>query len=292
VTGAQKRWFWVRPALAIAVSIYLVYRLTEIGWGDVLAALPSSPIFYLITPISFMVLPLIERIVYRRFLPDARSATVGLFARKKVLNEALLAYSGEAYLYERLTAGGTDKSRVLHAVKDNGIISALVGLMVTIILIGALILVGRSDAVTAVFEAAPVAAIGFGVIVLVFVVGFGLFFRRISQLNLPDFAAITGLHTAKITLVLGLQVLQWTVALPGEPWRTWLLFLAVQMLVKRLPFVPNADLVFLGVGLGVAGFSHHGADALSGVLVASAAAIQVMHLIVFLATRERAVQCA
>ena len=60
----------LRLLLVGAVLSYLVYRLTEIGWPDVLSALPTNPLFYIITPMIFMVLPLTERVVYRRYAAE------------------------------------------------------------------------------------------------------------------------------------------------------------------------------------------------------------------------------
>ena len=114
-----------------------------------------------------------------------------------------------------------------------------------------------------------------------------LMFRRITRLSFQDFQILCSLHGLKVALVMGLQVTQWQVALPGEPVETWVMLVTVYMLVRRLPFLPNADLVFLGVGLSLVGLAASGDDALSGVLLASAVTMQLVHAPVFLLMRDR-----
>ena len=132
---------WQR-ALGVGLSLltvgFLVYQVGEIGWDKVWAVLPAAPWFYILFALSYLSLPVADLVIFHRLwaLPYRQFR---LFLRKRVLNEALLGYSGEAYLY--LWARKRPYLRVpaLAAVKDVNITSALAGNIMTLALMAALV---------------------------------------------------------------------------------------------------------------------------------------------------------
>ena len=131
-------------ALLACVVVYLIIRLSEVGWSDVLGELPESPLFYLIFVLRYLALPLSEiptyEIVWRRPLWRRFSA----FLRKRVYNFAVMGYSGEAFftLWARRNLDLSDRE-IVAGVKDNNLISALVSNIATAILVTALFFSGR-----------------------------------------------------------------------------------------------------------------------------------------------------
>ncbi|MEO1475452.1 MAG: hypothetical protein AAFS13_03645, partial [Pseudomonadota bacterium] len=172
------------------------------------------------------------------------------------------------------------------AIKDNAIVSALVSNTVTLGLVVTLLLASGPDTLSALYDAAPGAALGFLIFALLTYLIVIALFRRITKLSLADFQALSALHSLKVFATMGLLVTQWSIALPGEPIGTWLMFLTIYMLLRRLPFLPNADLIFLGLGLSLSGFSIYGADAISAMLLASTATMQLLHVAAFVSTRD------
>lgn len=49
----------IRYAIFAGVVAYLIYRLTNVGWGDVLENLPQSPWFYIFFLLRFLALPML-----------------------------------------------------------------------------------------------------------------------------------------------------------------------------------------------------------------------------------------
>ena len=95
---------------------------------------------------------------------------------------------------------------------------------------------------------------------------------------------VLGIHVARIALVVLLQATQWAVVLPAERWSTWLVFLTAQMVISRLPIVPNRDLLFLSAGLEMSNTIAGPRAAMAGLLLAGGALTQGMNLAFFVIT--------
>jgi hypothetical protein len=54
-------------------------------------------------------------------------------------------------------------------------------------------------------------------------------------------------HFIRLIAVIGLTILLWHFALPDVPLRWWMMLASLQILVSRLPLVPNKDVVFAGI---------------------------------------------
>jgi len=82
------------------------------------------------------------------------------------------------------------------------------------------------------------------------------------------------------------ELAQWRVALPGTGWTALIALLAIQVLVGRLPLVPNRDVLFAGVALSMSGTLAMKEASLAGVLVVTSVLQQALHLLTFAATEE------
>ncbi len=112
--------------MTLGVIVYLVYRLGQLGWGDLLEALPTSPWFYLLFLVIYLVQPLAELITYRQIWPVPSWAGLRALIRKRVFNEEMAGYSGEVYffwwLYKKL---GVAQAEAFRAVRDVNILSSV-----------------------------------------------------------------------------------------------------------------------------------------------------------------------
>ena len=87
----------VKLAVFVAILSYLIYQLSKIGWSDIAGALPTSPIFYLLT-IGFVAAPILAEIfVFQIIVRRKAFGQFRLFLRKHVLNKAVMNFSGDAY---------------------------------------------------------------------------------------------------------------------------------------------------------------------------------------------------
>lgn len=279
--GRALRWLFFAGVVG-----WLVLKVTAIGWGAVLASLPTSPWFYILFVVMFVALPVSETLIFRLLL-DRRIGIrdVGVFIRKRVFNSAFVGYSGELYLFvwakRRL---GLSAKRAAHGVKDNAVLSALASAAVTAGLLIAFWISGQAALVAGWLDssagkfAATLLALAFLLPVLL------RFRKRIISVPGRIAATVWGVHMVRITGVLLLQAVQWWVVLPNQSWTTWLIFLTAQMVISRLPFIPNRDLLFLSAGLEMSNVIDGPRAAMAGVLLAGGALTQGANLLFFIAT--------
>ena len=267
---------WVMAGLMLA---WLGWRLTGIGWEVVWLALPTQPSFYTLVLIAYLVLPVADALIYRRLWGSNFRRTMAACLRKRVYNSALVGYSGEVVLlvWARRDTRRSDAA-ILHAIKDVNILSAVVSG------IGAAVLVGWL-ATRVAFGPLPTSALAMwaaATVVVAAVLPLGLLVRRrVLAMRRDDIAAVLAIHGLRFGLGLGLLAAQWWLVLPGVAGTAMLTLLAVYVLVGRIPFVPNRDVLFVGIALAVSSGLAIPQTTLAGVLIATSAMQQLLHLAVF-----------
>ncbi|MBR0552307.1 hypothetical protein [Stakelama marina] len=269
----------------VAVLGWLVLKVRAIGWRQVLDALPTNPLFYILFLFMFLALPASETVIFRIILGGRILREFPVFIRKRVFNSALLGYSGEVYYFLWAQKHlGVPAKKILLGIKDNAILSALASAGVTSALLVAFLLSGRASSVARWLDSATGGLIA-GALILAFVIPVAIRLRR-QIISIAPRVALTvfGIHVVRICLVVLLQATQWAVVLPQEPWTVWLIFLTTQMVVSRLPFVPNRDLLFLSAGLEMSNVIEGPREAMAGLLLAGGALTQGSNLIFFLLT--------
>lgn len=283
--GVRRALKLVRIAVVLAMIGLLGWQLHRTGWREVLAALPTTPVYYLLFAVLFLALPLSERFIYRRVWAAGTAPPLGVLVRKKIFNANVVGYSGDVYLLlwarerlrlpDRLLAGG---------MKDNLILSALASAATTMALVGAFIAVGGPALVgeamngrTALYS---VGALGVGLLLVAPVL---LRFRgRILSIAGRTARQVFAIHFGRNLLVMVLQALQWSAALPGTPITIWIAYLTAQTLITRLPFLPNRELLFIAIGVAMSQRIGVEPAAIAGVLLAGGALNQAGALAAFL----------
>ncbi|TNE64295.1 MAG: hypothetical protein EP335_07455 [Alphaproteobacteria bacterium] len=275
----------LQAGFVLAVVWYLAVKLSAVGWQDVWSALPETPWFYIILIVMFLAFPVSEIFVYQAMWGGSLWRHFGIFVRKRVYNYAVLSYSGEAYLALWARKRLPIRSRRIFAtVKDSNILSALASNSFTVLLLGAFFLTGQLGVIT---DADPdyKMYLGLAVLVGVILVPVVLRFRRhIISLDGPVARRVFLIHLARLVFMLVLQALQWAVVLPAVPFDTWLLFLTAQLVLTRVPFLPNTDLLYAGLGLTLMGYVDAPEAMVAGMFLASGALSQLLNAIAFLVT--------
>ena len=197
-----------------------------------LAVWPAMVLLYLTQPIC-------DFAVYRRTWNLPLSG-FGVLLRKNVINEIVLGYSGQAYLYvwARRTSG--PDVAPFAAIKDASIISALLGNLLTLVL--------TAVSVTQLTELGLVKQLGpalwSGLIPIAISIGLVAFGRWVFSLSPRLLLFVTGAHALRIVVSTALTVMIWRLALPEVTSELWLVLMAVRYLVSRIPLLANKDLVF------------------------------------------------
>jgi hypothetical protein len=275
-----------RPLRWIAILAligYVVWRLSAIGWAEVLRNLPRAPLFYLLYAVSFMVLPFSEQLIFRRIWQ--RPISLIPLMRKRALNTLLIGYSGDLYFYlwTRSRLGLPDR-QLLAGIKDSSLLSAVASVSGTILLVAAFAATGQAQVFDRLFHTNATLWIALGIGAALAGPLIWRFRHAIIWIPQRRAAAVAGIHFARVILVTVLQAAQWAVAVPEAPWSFWLLLLTVQMLVSQLPLIPNRELLFLAVGIDLTHGAGVSTATLSGLLVANAVLKQVSNLLSMLVT--------
>ncbi len=273
-------------ALLAAVVAYLFFRLRAVGWGEVVASLPASPWFYVFFLLRFLALPISEIAIYEMIwdLPLARHFPA--FVRKRVYNFAVMGYSGEAFLtlWARRTLP-LSATTILVGVKDNNLLSALASNMTTVIIIAT---VSASGVLGASLVALPpgAATLFAATFTVALMLSAGVILFRSRLISLPEtkIRALVGVHALRVAIILTLHAAMYASALPGASVFAWLMFIALQLVLSRLPFIPNQDLVYLGAALSLSPIVGATDAAVAGMLIAEAGRSQSINIILFFST--------
>jgi hypothetical protein len=257
----------LRWGVPLILLVLLGYRLTQIGWIQMWAARPRSFAFYVVLPLIFFAQPVADLAIYRYLWKVGREVSLGVMLRKRYLDNVVLDYSGEAYFYfwaqHRLAL---PKSLLLNAIKDSNVLSAGAGVSMVFLALGAAVVSGAVRLPSILSQHFWATAAGCGVPVLLCLV-LVLGGRKVTSLSRGQIAVTYAIHMARAFSGLVLQFLLWQLsgALPDA--LAALQFVVLQLLINRLPIIPNKDLIFVGAGLEMAGWLKLSAPPVAAVLV-------------------------
>lgn len=245
IAKIQRRWpTWLGAVLSLLMVVGVGHELLDKGLHGLTSTAPASWIFYIFFVLKYMVGPTFDFIIYRRLWNIPWSGMIALH-RKRIANDVVLGYSGEAYFYAWARQRTKMVAAPFGAVKDVSILSAMAGNAMTLLLL-ALALPLASELLTpAQFKTGIVSA----AVIAVMSVPFLLLSRRVFSLQRRELWEVFGIHGARLVADSLLVALAWAFAMPGVGLGTWILLAAARMLVSRLPFVPNKDLLFAGFAI-------------------------------------------
>lgn len=219
----------------------------------------------------YLTQPLADFAIYRRVWGLPLSGLAAL-VRKTAINEAVLGYGGELYLYLWARRRADLANPPFAAIKDVNILSSILGFAFTLAaLLAAAALADNPDLVRLLepvtWPAIGVMAVGLGVLI---------FARRVFSLNARDIAWVAAIHAARLVAWCGFTILTWALALPEVTLDVWIVLLAVTLVGARIPFLTNKTLVVGNVVLLMLGAGSSFAVLLAATAVATLAA----HLVV------------
>lgn len=256
----------VRWGVPILLLTLVGIALTHIGWDKIVAARPSSWAFYVALAVPFFVQPIADLLLYRNLLGVGRALPLTIFLRKRYMNTIMLDYSGEVYLFlwARKNLNVRD-GLIMHAVKDSSVLSAAAGLVVLWLM--ALVLVVEHVVNIPALEVGrwPLMLIGSIPLAL----GGALFIgnKKLTALTRTQIVTTFSIHLTRAVITLWLEFMIWWLsgALPTAA--DCLKFVALRLLLTRMPFVPSKDIVWVGVGMAAAGTMAVSAPKVAAVLV-------------------------
>ncbi|WP_321395641.1 hypothetical protein [Emcibacter sp.] len=282
VRRALKILQWIITGL---IFLYLIHRVEQIGWTEIRDSLPSHPAFYMLFFIIYLCQPASELIIYRIIWKVGLWRCFPVFIRKKIFNTGVMGYSGEAYLcFWAIPRLPLSQKEIFSTVKDNNILSALTSNSMTVFLLTVFFLTGQIKVITNADPSVSSYLLLAAVITVILVPVVIRFRRHILALPKAIVQKVLAVHVSRLFLVLGLQILQWSLVLPEVPVTTWVLLITAQMVLTRIPFLPNSDLIFLGVCLSMTGFVEAPEARVAGMFVTAGALGQCLNLLLYAVT--------
>lgn len=265
----------------LALIGWLLYELNEIGWRTIWHSLPVHPLFYLLILFTYIQLPLAEILIYRVSWKFRALASLPAFLLKRVYNRTLLGYSGELYFYTwARKLPGLSGRDVFMTIKDNNILSSIASTLVAFGLLIIFLLTGQIQ----IFEwIASQSDIGFWVMGLgtVMAVTLMIHFRNsILTMSMRDAWKIFLIQIARLLLLQTVNVLIYYIAIPDAPLEVWFTLISVEIILSRIPLLPNRDLIFIGMSIGLAAGLTITEEEIAGLMVAKTAFNKLAGLVI------------
>jgi hypothetical protein len=287
VEKIKRRWpVLLGGALTLLMIIGLGRELFGSGLAGLSRAVPTNPLFYLVFAIYYLGPPTFDYIIFRR-LWQIPLAGMAALHKKRISNEVLFGYSGEAYFYAWARQRTQMVAAPFGAVKDVLILSAIAGNAVTLMVVALALPLGINLMKPDQFN------ILLGSIGVIFAMSlpFLIFSKRVFSLPRGELWWVFGIHCLRIVFGSVLIAIAWHLAMPQISVGVWLLLSAARLLAWRLPLVPNKELLFANFAILVIGQGQ----ALSELMALIAALTLCVHVALIagfsihaLLTRERA----
>ncbi len=258
--------------ISLAMLVAVAWEVHKLDMHGVVDLIPRTAPFWIVYAANYLIQPLSEWAIYRRLWGIPLVSGMGALLRKLVSNELLLGYLGEVQFYAWARAKLDMVTAPFGAIKDMTILSALTGNIATLAMLtyawpfvqsGVL---GKDMAT--IFTSLGVVLVTSFVILL--------FRQKLFSLPRRELWAISGVHFLRIIAYVGLTALMWHLVLPDQPYIVWLALATLRMLISRLPFLPNKDVIFAGLAVLLLG---HDAE-ISSLMAMIAALLLVTHLVV------------
>jgi hypothetical protein len=243
VEKIKRRWpALLGGALTLLMIVALGRELFGSGLAGLSRSLPANPLFYLVFVIYYLGPPTFDYVIFRRLWRIPLSGMIALH-KKRISNEVLLGYTGEAYFYAWARQRTQMVAAPFGAVKDVTILSAIAGNAITLVML-TLALPFGIGLLTPIQQKAVLGSVG---LIVAMSLPFMIFSKRVFSLPRGTLWWIFFVHCARIVMGSFLVAVAWHFAMPGVSVGVWLLMAAGRLLVWRLPLVPSKELAFAAI---------------------------------------------
>ncbi len=264
---------------------YLLFQLSRIGFAEIASSLPTSPLFYALS-IGFVGAPILSEILAFKTITGRKvGKDFKIFLRKQVLNKAVMNFSGDAFLVQRLSKyEGLNLRRAAIILKDMTLIRAFSANFWIVLLAIAAVLSGNFDVLQNITATSPGVVAIVGLLCLTVCGGAVVLFRKLTRLSSKTALKVTGIYLARAVVVGAILMTQWSLASPGTPMSAWFIFLIVFSVAKKSPI--GGELLFASIVVSLPGLGGDDA-AIAAMLIAIAGVTQVIYFLGFILSLER-----
>ncbi len=271
VKAIRRRWpAYIGALVTVAMVVGLGRELFGSGLAGLNRSVPRSPAFYICFAMLYMSLPTGDYVIFRRLWNIPVSGLAALL-KKRIANDVLFSYSGEAYFYAWARAKAKMVAAPFGAVKDVSILSAIAGNAITLAMIAIALPLGHKLLTPDQLQK----LMGSAAVVFATSLPFLIFSKRVFSLPRHELWVVFAIHCVRLAAGSLLIALAWHFAMPDVSVGMWLLLAAGRLLVSRLPLVPNKDLLFANFAIILIGQDQ----ALSELIAFTAALTLLVHVV-------------
>jgi hypothetical protein len=267
----KRRWPMVLAGLLTVLMIVGLGReLFGEGLGALQRSVPQNPLYYLAFALFYLGPPTFDWLIFRRLWRLPLAGLSALF-KKRVANEVIVGYSGEAYFYAWARERVQMVASPFGAVKDVTILSAMAGNAITLAMLAVALPIAKDLFTPGMFETVAWSTVA----VIATSLPFLIFSKRVFSLAPPTLWWVFGMHCLRLCFGSVMIALAWHFAMPDVSIAMWLFLAAGRLLVSRLPLVPNKDLLFANFAIVLIGQG----EALSELIAFTAALTLLAHAV-------------
>lgn len=263
---------WIQRFITVGVFFWLVLELTSVGWKQVFKALPSEPLFYLLFLIFFSQLPILEAFVYKITWPISIVKSFPAFLQKRVYNKEVFGYSGEIFLlFWAKNELGLNGKEAFKTIKDNNILSSVASTLFSIALLSVFIFTDQIKILDFLIEKNAVYYSISGIVIAIISILLYRFRKIIISMNPENALKVFGIHFFRLLFVQVLNLLMYYVVLPDVELYTWFIYIALEIIISRVPFIPSRDIIYTGMSISIASAIGVSQEEIAGIMLAKLA---------------------
>ena len=241
-------------AFVVGIIAYLVWELRDVELSQVVQGLPRQPHFYVLLLAAYFILPASQILAYRVTWQFKLRDGIPAFIQKRILNKDVLGYSGEVFLYAWAQAHVKESPvDLMKTIRDQNILSAAASTMVAIVLVTVFVFAGQLTITDLIGDRQTSTVVAYGLAVAAILVVLVRIWRYLFDMPWRPASVVFSVHTARVLLRQVIEIFMWHVAMPEVPLKVWFTYAAVTIAVTRIPFLPAADLVIMGIAVGLSG---------------------------------------
>lgn len=208
--------------------------------------------------------------------------SIPTFIIKRVYNKDVLGYSGELYFFvwakKHLSLKDKD---ILFTIKDNNIISSVASTVVSVGLLSIFFFTGQvpiDEWFTADQLVYWISGIVFALVLFIVLYRFR---NYVIHMSWRTAFSIFGIQMLRLLVVQVLNLLMFYVVMPETPMYVWFTYLSIEIILSRIPFLPNKDFIFVSLSISLAGNLDVSESAIAGLMLTRSVLGKILNFIFF-----------
>jgi len=194
----------------------------------------------------------------------------------------VIGYSGEVYFYvwARKHLSLNDRN-IFMTIKDNNIISSIASTLVAVGLLSLFFFTDQIVFIEWIIDQNKAYSVGGTILAIAILILFVSFRRFVITMPLNKAYQIFGIQMCRLIFLQCINVMMYYVVLPATPLYVWFSLISVEIILSRIPFLPNRDLIFVGMSIGLAEGLMVSQSDIAGIMVARAAMGKLFNFLSF-----------